>query len=196
MAQESRQDPEKEKYWRKLFARFKASQLPFRKFCLQENVSPNTFQFWRKELRRRDDERGIASTISKGENRPCQIAEKTAFWKQILIDLKNHQGSENSFCRARGISSASLYTWRKRLNEMSLLENSKKKREVAHKPEFVPVLLVDNTASALNLEYSQSILASTQNQIDITLIDGTKIAAPTNMSVDVLVKIVNGLRYQ
>ncbi len=51
-------DFEKEQYWRTVLYHFQNSGLSFKKFCQQEKISPNTFQYWRKVLRDRDAERG------------------------------------------------------------------------------------------------------------------------------------------
>ncbi len=108
-------DPEKEKYWRDLFARFHKSGDPFRKFCTAEGVSPNTFQYWRKELRKRDEERGKVSAIRKGDNRPSQVDENLGYWRKILEDIQAYSGSVNSFCKKHGISSGNLHYWKMRL---------------------------------------------------------------------------------
>ncbi len=108
-------DPEKEKYWRDLFARFHKSGKPFRKFCEDEGVSPNTFQYWRKELRQRDEERGKVSAIRKGDNRPSQVDENLEYWGKILEDIQAYPGSVNSFCKKYGISSGNLHYWKMRL---------------------------------------------------------------------------------
>jgi transposase-like protein len=69
-------DLDKEERWRSVFERFRETQLPFREFCERENINPNTFQYWRRELRKRDEARGVNSKIKKGDNRPSQMDEK------------------------------------------------------------------------------------------------------------------------
>lgn len=184
-------DPAKEEYWRQLFKKFRKSQLPFKKFCQQENISSNTFQFWRKELRRRDELRGVVSTVTKGENRPSQLAEKVAYWKQVIADIKAHPGSVNSFCRKNKISSASLHYWTAKLKKMNLLENSTEEMP-AQKTDFIPLKILE--PEVLDSFLPDKSEFKNQQQIDFTLNDGTKISAPSDLSLDVLLKLVNGLR--
>ncbi len=176
-----RRDPEREKYWREVFKRFQKSGLPFKKFCAQEGISPNTFQFWRRELRERDEELGIVSKVSKGDNRPSKLPEQIEYWNRVIDEIDAHPGSQRDYCRSHGVSSGNLHHWRKRLKELNLPDKTSV-NEPAAKPEFVPMHVVDFVTESVN------------RQIDITLNDGTRIAAPTDVSLDVLLKLVNGLR--
>lgn len=65
--------------WREIFLRFQSRGLPFKKFCELEKISANTFQYWRHELRSRDEALGISS-ISAGDNRPADLQEKIDYW--------------------------------------------------------------------------------------------------------------------
>src|SRR5271155_714764 len=73
MRKKRKLDPDKEKHWRAVMEKFRTSEMTFRDFCAAENISPNTFQFWRRELRLRDEAAGVVSSISKGENKPLQV---------------------------------------------------------------------------------------------------------------------------
>lgn len=115
-------DPEREAHWRRILERFRKSGEPFRKFCSRENLSPNTFQAWRKKLRLRDEAEGKISTIKKGENRPSTLNESLAYWKAVLQAMQAYPGSANMFCREHRISSGTLHYWRKRIEE---LDNTK-----------------------------------------------------------------------
>jgi transposase-like protein len=115
-------DREKEQYWRKIFARFQGSGLPFKKFCAQEKLSTNTFQYWRKRLRERDEARGIASKITKGDNRPSNLQQKIHYWLKVIDEINSYDGSVNNYCRTHGLSTGNLHYWQKRLKEMKLIE--------------------------------------------------------------------------
>lgn len=52
-----RRDGAKERFWRKLLARWRRSGQKGREFCASEGVSAASFYAWRRELMRRDEER-------------------------------------------------------------------------------------------------------------------------------------------
>ena len=52
----SYRDPVKEAYWRGVFVDWRASELSRRSFCEQRQLKLTTFDFWRKEIARRDAE--------------------------------------------------------------------------------------------------------------------------------------------
>ena len=54
-----RRSVEKEAYWRGQFARQSASGLSIRSWCRENGVSEPTYYVWRRELRKRDHERGL-----------------------------------------------------------------------------------------------------------------------------------------
>lgn len=139
-------DKEKEEYWRRVFAQFQASGLPFKKFCVQENISANTFQYWRRELRHRDEVRGVTSTISKGDNRPSNLQQKIDYWLRIIDEINAHDGSVNSYCRSHGVASGSLHFWERRLREMKLTNGVRRDRPNGHSSSglFAPVQVLDD----------------------------------------------------
>jgi transposase-like protein len=138
--------------------------LPFKKFCTQEKISPNTFQYWRRELRKRDEARGTASAISKGDNRPSNLQHNIAHWLQIINEINSYKGSINSYCRNQGVSSGTLHFWEKRLREMKLTngvrrDNGKRVRAggtMQRKPTFVPIELGQEAAGTINASAYQS----------------------------------------
>jgi transposase-like protein len=184
-------DPEKERLWRGVMKRFQKTGLPFRKFCTNENISPNTFQFWRRELRERDEKRGKVSEISKGENKPSQLLEKIKYWRQVIKDLDAYQGSGRSFLRKRGISSGNLHYWRTRLQEMD--SNGSIDSE-STADDFVAVKILDKEKLEQAERIQRPPKESEAHRIDIRLNDGTTIAASNAIPIEVLLKLVNGLR--
>jgi hypothetical protein len=187
-------DPEKEKYWRDVFKRFQKSGLPFKKFCAAENLSANTFQYWRAELRKRDEKQGQISRISKGDNRHSDLAKKLKYWAKIIEDLQAHNGSARTFCRERGISSGSLHYWTTRLNKMraSNVVASTGRSEVL--ADFVPLHMVEGKISKPDNGARQITGLPASDQIQFTLPDGTTVAASAQLPVDVLLTLINGLR--
>lgn len=132
-----RLDPERESHWRSVLENFRRSQMPFKKFCEQEKISPNTFQYWRSELRRRDEANGIESRIKKGDNRPSQADEKKRFWLNIIGKAQKNAGSISDFCRKHKITSGSLYHWEKRLIAEGLTNG------FSEKNVLIPIRVVD-----------------------------------------------------
>jgi hypothetical protein len=181
-------DPEKENYWRDVFKRFQKSGLPFKKFCVAEKLSPNTFQYWRAELRARDQQRGKVSEISKGENRPSDWANKIKYWTQIIEDLQAYTGSARSFCQERGISSGNLHYWTTRLNDTQAAVQSNAQAD------FVPLHMVEGEISKSDKNTRRIISLPARDQIQFTLPDGTAVVASAQMPVDFLLTLINGLR--
>ncbi len=186
-------DPEKEKYWRDVFKRFQKSGLPFKKFCVAEKLSPNTFQYWRAELRTRDQERGKISEVSKGENRPSDLADKFKYWKQIIEDLRAYTGSARSFCQERGISSGNLHYWTTRLNNTRTSDDTSIGQSKVQ-ANFVPLHMVESKMSKPDKNIRQIISLPANDQIQFTLPDGTAVAASAHLPVDILLALINGLR--
>ena len=53
-------DPAKERYWRRLFARWRQSGLTGRAFCAAHGVSEPSFYAWRREIDRRNRQQATA----------------------------------------------------------------------------------------------------------------------------------------
>ena len=185
-------DPEKEKHWRDVFKRFQKSGLPFKKFCAAEKLSPNTFQYWRAELRARDQKRGKISEISKGENRPSDLANKIKYWTQIIQDLHAYTGSARSFCKERGISSGNLHYWTTRLNNTRSADDLAPSGQSRESDDFVPLHMVDDKTSESGEIVRQVGSLPASDQIQFTLPDGTTVAAPAHVPVDILLTLING----
>lgn len=49
-------DPEKEKFWRKIFAAYAVSGLSIQEFCRRHNIASGSFGAWKRELQIRDRE--------------------------------------------------------------------------------------------------------------------------------------------
>jgi hypothetical protein len=60
-------DASKERYWREVIRRWKASGLEIRRFCKREGVSENCFHWWRRTLQRRDPDQGRRPPRTKPE---------------------------------------------------------------------------------------------------------------------------------
>lgn len=184
-------DESKEQHWREVFARFQRSELPFKKFCVQENISPNTFQYWRRELRKRDEDRGITSSISKGDNRRSKLQENIDYWLAIIEDINAYEGSVRSYCRSRGVTSGNLHFWEKRLKEMKLT-NGVRKDNKSRTSQFVPVRILDDAVAATESEIRDH--ESSYQRIEIKLTCGMIMSLPVSTSTEVLIQLVNGVR--
>ena len=181
-------DLKKEQHWRAVLHRFQESKLPFRRFCELERISPNSFQYWRKRLRQRDAERGIVSTITKGENRPSKMEEKREFWLHAIDEANNFVGSLRQFCIQRKISSGSLYNWEKRLREAGLTAGLRK----SPSEMLVPVHVVPNEIPPPN--GARVLAGSDEQKIEIRLHDGNRVLLPASLPTEVLIHLLNGLR--
>jgi transposase-like protein len=186
-------DKEKESHWRKVFARFNRSELPFRKFCVQENISPNTFQYWRRELRKRDEARGITSTITKGDNRPSNLQQNVDYWLGIINEINAYEGSVRSYCHSHSIASGTLHFWEKRLRDMKLTKGVRK-HEQKSDSVFVPVRILDDCSQPPEGKSCGSTAAGMFQRIEITLGDGVVMSLPVSTGVEVLIQLINGVK--
>jgi hypothetical protein len=186
-------DKEKESDWRKVFARFNRSELPFRKFCAQENISPNTFQYWRRELRKRDEARGITSTISKGDNRPSNLQQNIDYWLGIINEINAYEGSVRSYCRSHSIASGSLHFWEKRLKAMKLTTGVRKDEQPSDSV-FVPVRILDDCSQPPEGASHGGTPEGAFQRIEIKLGNGVVMSLPVSTSVEVLIQLMNGVR--
>lgn len=193
-------DPEKEKHWRSLLGKFHLSGLPFRKFCAEEKISPNTFQLWRRILREKDEALGVASKISKGQNKSPEVKakelkEKIDYWLHVIDDANSNPCSLYEYCRSHNVPSGSLYHWEKRLLKMGLTQGLRHHKEPpVEKKMFAQVSIVepgvvDENAAAM---LEPKILDT--NRIEIRSRNGNSIFVPLNTSVDRLLQLANGLR--
>lgn len=57
----SKRSAEKEKFWRAVVEEQGQGELSVREFCRQQSLSEASFYAWRKELRKRDDQKGLRS---------------------------------------------------------------------------------------------------------------------------------------
>ncbi|MBX9667957.1 MAG: hypothetical protein K2X93_10080 [Candidatus Obscuribacterales bacterium] len=179
-------DLQKERKWRKILIEFQASGLPFKTFCANRGLSPNTFQYWRKRLRERDEARGVQSTVRKGDNRPSEFEAKAEYWRSMLNALQEFSGSQREFCRQNGIASGTLDQWRKRLN--NLVEPVKSKTNIST-PLLVPVRLCDDVTSRTTIPASHSV----EPRIEILLKDGNRLLVPSALPMPLLLELINGL---
>jgi transposase-like protein len=185
-------DAGKENHWRKVFARFQKSSLPFKKFCALEQISPNTFQYWRRELRKRDQDRGVISKITTGDNRPSNLHEQVAHWRQIIAEKSRFQGSAREFCRKFGVSSGTLHYWQKKLGSLDRTAASSVRAGVSS--VLVPVRVVDGDQKPPGVT-AKSKNANLQDQrIEIRLPHGRLVFLPSNTPAEALIKLLNGLR--
>jgi transposase-like protein len=182
---------EKETEWRRVFERFRRSELPFKKFCARENISPNTFQYWRRQLRTRDEARGVSSTICKGDNRPSNLQQNINYWLGIISEINAHEGSVRSYCRSRGIASGSLHAWEKRLREMNLTNGIQKgTREQTPSPRFVPVQILDDHPREQQSKTVDDLL----KHIEIKRTDGVVISLPASTSASFIIQLIGGTK--
>lgn len=180
-------DPAKERYWRAVMVRFVKSALPFRKFCETEDISPNTFQYWRRELRNRDEKRGIASKVTKGSNEPSNLEAKTEFWLGIISELQSYQGSVKSFCRERKIASGTLYQWEEKLKAEG--KTSGFAGRLAKNP-LVPVRIVSQERDAA---VESENIKEVDPRIELRTRHGNSIFFPQSISVSTVIRIASEL---
>ena len=67
-----KRDPRKEQYWRDVMSRQRASGLSQVAVCEREQIKLTTFQFWRRELHRRDRQVASADEATKPSS-PQQV---------------------------------------------------------------------------------------------------------------------------
>jgi transposase-like protein len=184
---------EKERHWRDVFVSFQKSELPFKEFCAREKISPNTFQYWRRELRKRDEARGITSAITKGDNRPSKLQQNIDYWLGIINEINAYDGSVASFCRSRDIASGSLHFWEKRLREMKLTKGVRKDKQTPGSL-FVPVQILEDCSRPLEMENCGGAGDAADQRIEFKLGNGIVVSLPSHTSVEMLIQLMNGVK--
>ena len=82
-----RRNPAKERYWRRMLRRWRRSGLTPRAFCADQRISESSFYGWRREIVRRDAERGtMPKQVADGQQ--CSGAAAPAFVK-LAIDANS-----------------------------------------------------------------------------------------------------------
>lgn len=180
-------DPKIEKRWRAIFEEFHLSQLPFKKFCEREKLSPTSFQYWRSTLRKRDEANGIVSKIKAGENRPCDMEAKRQFWLKMIAKAQKYNGNITVFCDDNGIASGSLYHWEKRLMSEGLTAG------FSEKNALVPMRIVDKANSGIAWQQAREVDACTDQRVEIITRNGDAICLPKDFPVVALIEIARGL---
>ena len=77
-----RRSVEKEAYWRGQLERQSTSGLSIRRWCRESGVSEPTFYVWRRELRKRDHERGLTE-----RDRPGPLSEAVVAPGFVAVDV-------------------------------------------------------------------------------------------------------------
>lgn len=77
-----RRSVKKEAYWRGQFERQSASGLSIRRWCRENGVSEPTYYVWRRELRKRDHERGLRECDSH-----ASLSEATVTPGFVALDV-------------------------------------------------------------------------------------------------------------
>jgi transposase len=79
-------DPAKEQLWRRVIADHARSGVSIRAYCQREGLKPWNFQWWRRELARRD--RQVASAPTRNRPEPAiEPAPRSAFLPvQVVAD--------------------------------------------------------------------------------------------------------------
>lgn len=195
-------DPEKEKFWRDVFRRFHASGMSFRKFCAQEDISPNTFQYWRRELRERDESAGIVSEIKSGENVSSAWEKRVEEWKATIEEARSHPQGVRDYCRKNKIASQTLYGWMRRLmkTEPGWEPSPAIKGTETESQMFVPVTVVQtskpenkNVAAQKRKLPPQPIVAPSPERIELRLPSGSTVTFPNRTGADDLIRVLKAL---
>jgi hypothetical protein len=86
-------DLEKEKYWREIVLKQKASRISQKKFCLSEGLNWHTFSSWKIILQRRDFERS-GSSEQKRQKKTPQIVQPKPFVPVVFRpEFSNNQSN-------------------------------------------------------------------------------------------------------
>ena len=75
-------DAAKERFWRRVVERWRRAGISIRAFCRRESLSEPSFHAWRRELRRRDQEK--TSVQSQPAFVPVRVAASAPFLELVL----------------------------------------------------------------------------------------------------------------
>lgn len=85
-------DEAKEKFWRAAFVRYDKSGLSAKDFCAQEKLNPNTFSYWRCEIKKRDQGQAEKRSKEKSVLVPVSVTEPPAFASPDAIEICTADG--------------------------------------------------------------------------------------------------------
>lgn len=85
MAKKSTRDPEKEKYWREILARWKASGLSQAAFCRLEGLNENSFSSWKSIIADRDLELKREKAALRKAERETDLKPETPSFVPLIL---------------------------------------------------------------------------------------------------------------
>ena len=78
-------DPAKEQLWRRLIADHARSGVSIRAYCRRESLKHWNFQWWRRELARRDSQ-GASAPIRNRPEPATELARSSAFLPVLVVE--------------------------------------------------------------------------------------------------------------
>ena len=116
----------KEMFWRKVLARYAASNLSQADFCRQEGLNPNNLSWWKREIAKRDE-----SARSGDGRRPKSPQESLeTYWRKMVRKFDSSGLSKTEFCERERIKPAAFCWWRGELERRDM----SKQVTVLHSP--------------------------------------------------------------
>ena len=91
----------REKFWRDMLTRFKASGLSVRTFCQQEQLSEPSFYGWRQTIRLRDEHRDVALNQPLS-SRSAKRRRKPAAFVPVVVDQGSFSATAGMSLELRG----------------------------------------------------------------------------------------------
>ena len=96
----------REKFWRDMLTRFKASGLSVRTFCQQEQLSEPSFYGWRQTIRLRDEHRDVALNQPLSSqplsSRSAKRRRKPAAFVPVVVDQGSVSATAGMSLELRG----------------------------------------------------------------------------------------------
>ncbi len=186
-------DPEKEKYWRSILAKFEATELSGAKFCQKEGLRYCIFSDWRQKIRRLDG----GSLVVRQEQPDSE-------WLQIIEDARKHPGGVAAFCDERGLDKKLYYRrfkkFRRSHPEWQSLTRAGRKPGSKNKPKSKTseVQTVTKTSPAVREFAEVHILDSPRNKtipstFDVVLPSSVIVRVGTDCSMDFLSTLISAL---
>jgi|ERR671925_1738813 transposase len=104
---------------------------------------------------------------------------KEQFWRQMVSQWREGGDTVRSFCRARRLSEASFYAWRRVLVGR---DNPQQRRRSA--PAFVPVRIVDEASASLQPA------RHAESRLEVVIVSGQVLRVSRDFDAATLIRLI------
>lgn len=179
-----RRDPEKEKLWRQRLDDQKKSKLSIVGYCRRDNISMASFHWWKKEIRRRDEESKdhVDSHFHKLKETDRVREKKTKYTLSITSDLAE---------KSLSASKTNIETSKQKNRHVPPVEKS---TDIDHAPAFAEIRFTPTkTDKRKPRKDSIAATSSKPSGIDLVLNNGRLLRIRNRSDIDLLLAVIDAM---